>query len=65
MCPCKLHMHVNYDGKGRQCGRGSQSTPVAARTRSKPSYLVLVRLHSCISHLAIHVNRCHNDVKLL
>ena len=23
------------DGKGPQCGRGSQSTPVAARTRSK------------------------------
>ena len=31
----------------------------------RPSYLVLGRLHACISHLAIHVNRCHNDMKLL
>ena len=39
------------DGKGPQCGQGSQSTPVAARTRSKlkPSYLVLVTLHARIS----------------
>ena len=31
----------------------------------RPSYLVLVRYHARISHLAIHVNRCHNDLKLL
>ena len=31
----------------------------------RPSNLVLVRLHARNSCLAIHVNRYHNDMKLL